>query len=120
MTTVESVKTMLKELKMYYISDKLDDLITKSLDKDLSYEKFLKDLLQYEIRSRDKKRFEKRMKMASFPEYKSLDEFDISEQQSLSQRQLNQLKELTWIEQGYNLVLLGPPGVGNYAKYLLM
>jgi DNA replication protein DnaC len=53
------------------------------------------------------------MKWASFHEYKTLDEFDLSEQQSLSKRQFNQIKELTWLEQGYNLILLGPPGVGK-------
>src|SRR5690625_3939255 len=31
----------------------------------------------------------------------------------MSKRQFNQLKELLWIEQLYNLILLGPPGVGK-------
>jgi DNA replication protein DnaC len=42
-----------------------------------------------------------------------LDEFNLDEQQSLSKKQLNQLKELTWIEQLYNIILLGPPAVGK-------
>jgi DNA replication protein DnaC len=37
----------------------------------------------------------------------------LDEQPSLSKRQFNQLKELSWIEQGYNLILLGPTGVGK-------
>ncbi|RUU70031.1 ATP-binding protein, partial [Mesorhizobium sp. M7A.F.Ca.MR.362.00.0.0] len=45
--------------------------------------------------------------------YKTLDEFKIAEQQSLSTRQIEQLKELTWLEQQYNMILLGPPGVGK-------
>ena len=53
------------------------------------------------------------MKQANFPQYQTLDEFDIAQQESLSERQLNQLKELTWIEQGFNLILLGPPGTGK-------
>jgi DNA replication protein DnaC len=48
-----------------------------------------------------------------FPEYKPLDDFDLSEQQSLSKKQLKQLQELIWLEQAYNLILLGPPGVGK-------
>lgn len=31
----------------------------------------------------------------------------------MSKKQFNQLKELLWIEQLYNLILLGPPGVGK-------
>jgi DNA replication protein DnaC len=49
----------------------------------------------------------------AFPEYKPLDDFDLSEQQSLSKKQLKQLQELIWLEQAYNLILLGPPGVGK-------
>jgi DNA replication protein DnaC len=53
------------------------------------------------------------LKKAKFPYYKTLDEFKIAEQQSLSTRQIEQLKELTWLEQQYNMILLGPPGVGK-------
>ncbi|TCT17561.1 hypothetical protein EDD68_1289 [Melghiribacillus thermohalophilus] len=35
------------------------------------------------------------MKWASFPFHQTLDEFNIEEQTSLSQKQLNQLKDLT-------------------------
>ena len=44
---------------------------------------------------------------------KTLDEFRLEEQPSLSKRQFEQLRELLWLEQNYNLILLGPPGVGK-------
>ena len=53
------------------------------------------------------------MKWAKFPYQKALDEFQIDEQKSISSRQIKQLKELNWLEQQYNLILLGPPGVGK-------
>lgn len=31
----------------------------------------------------------------------------------LSERQFTQLQEINWLEQKYNLILLGPPGVGK-------
>jgi DNA replication protein DnaC len=37
----------------------------------------------------------------------------LKEQKSLSNKYLNRLKDLTWVKQLYNLILLGPPGVGN-------
>jgi len=49
-----------------------------------------------------------------------LDEFRVDEQPSLGQRQLQQLRELMWLEQHYNLLFLGPPGVGNYRKKSVM
>lgn len=93
--TAEGIKTMLKAVNLYHAANQLEDMLEKSLNKSLSYEKFIEYLLKCELEGRDNKRFQRRMKQASFPEYKILDEFDISEQQSLSQRQLNQLKELT-------------------------
>lgn len=53
------------------------------------------------------------MKWAHFPYVKSLSEFNLEEQTALTGRQLTQLAELNWLEQQYNLILLGPPGVGK-------
>lgn len=112
-TTVENVKEMLNTIKMHNTAAALEGLLASATGKALSYEKFLETLLKQEIKSREEKRLEQRMKQASFPQYQTLDEFDLAEQNSLSKRQFNQLKELTWIEQGFNLILLGPPGVGK-------
>ena len=46
------------------------------------------------MQGREEKRFEKRLKQAAFPEYKTLDEFDLKEQPTLSKKQFNQLREL--------------------------
>ena len=56
---------------------------------------------------------ERRLKWARFPYQKTLLEFSIEAQNSLSERQLTQLQEINWLEQQYNLILLGPPGVGK-------
>src|SRR5690625_6961748 len=69
--------------------------------------------MKYEQKRQEEKKLEKHFKWATFPFRKTLDELDISEQQSMSKRQFNQLKVLLWIEQLYNLILLGPPGVGK-------
>lgn len=111
---------MLKSIKLSHTAENLEEVIRTSEVDELSYEVFLKAILESEIKNREQNRLEKWINQATFSEYKTLDEFDISQQQSLSKKQLNQLKELTWVEQGYNLILLGPPGVGNYRKFLLM
>jgi DNA replication protein DnaC len=80
---------------------------------DKSYLGFLNSILEYEQKRREEKLLERRLKWAAFPSHKTLDEFNLDEQRSLSRKQLNQLKELTWIEQLYNIIFLGPPGVGK-------
>jgi DNA replication protein DnaC len=54
-----------------------------------------------------------RFKWATFPFHSTVDDYDVNEQNSLSSKKLNQLKDLTWIEQLYNIIFLGPPGVGK-------
>ena len=66
-----------------------------------------------EIQKREEKSIEKRLRWARFPTHKSLQDFKIEEQQALTARQLSQLKELSWLEQAFNLILLGPPGAGK-------
>lgn len=113
MSITEDLKIMLKTLKLYNIAGQLDEILTESTKKSLSYEKFLVQIFNSELKGREQKRVESRTKLASFYEYKTLEDFVLEEQQSLSERQLNQIKELTWLEQGYNLIFLGPPGTGK-------
>jgi DNA replication protein DnaC len=110
---IEATLNMLKTLNMYHTAEVLNELIEKARQNSLTCEKFLEEILSEELKGREKRKLEKRLKQAFFPEYKTLPEFNLAEQQSLSERQLNQLKELTWLEQGYNIIFLGPPGVGK-------
>lgn len=69
--------------------------------------------MRYDLVKRESKSLEKRMKGARFPFVKSLDEFDLNGQNVLTHRQLSQLRELSWLKQQYNLIVLGPPGIGK-------
>lgn len=91
----------------------LPALLKEAEKGDMTYLSFLNSILSYELKRREEKLLERRLKWAAFPTHKTLDEFNLDEQQSLSQKQLNQLRELVWIDQLYNIILLGPPGVGK-------
>ena len=107
------LKEQMKILKITEMAKALDDFLLKAQAKDLSYQQFLSELLTHELLKREEKQRDKWLKWAAFPEYKTLDGFNLAEQQSLSKKQLQHLRELLWVEQVYNLVLLGPPGVGK-------
>lgn len=110
---IDNIEMMLKTVNLHHAAQQIKDILNQPLNQPISHEKFLEGILECEIKGREKKRFERRLKHAAFPEYKTLDEFDLEEQPSLSRKQFNQLKELSWVEQGYNLILLGPTGVGK-------
>ena len=56
---------------------------------------------------------DRRMKMARLPRSHDLNFFDYSFASGINKQQLQQLRELVWIEQAYNLVLMGPSGIGK-------
>ena len=114
------IKRNMATLNMPAAAIILDELLITAQSENLTYQEILFKLFNHEVNTREERRLEKQLKLAAFPAYKTLDSFDIREQHSLSQKQLNQLRELHWLEQAYNLVLLGPPGVGKYRKNLFM
>ena len=48
-----------------------------------------------------------------FPIKKTLDDFDFSFQPSIDKRQIDELATMRFLENGENVVFLGPPGVGK-------
>ena len=110
---MENSISMLKTLNMNHAIIALGKVTEKSIEDSYSCEKFLEEILKEEIQGREKRKYEKRLKLAYFPEYKTLDEFNLDEQVTLSKKQFNQLKELSWLERGFNLIFLGAPGVGK-------
>lgn len=113
MSDLSLAQERLKTLRMSESAQYLPTLVKEAEMHDKSYLGFLNSILEYEQKRREEKLLERRLKWAAFPSHKTLDEFNLDEQRSLSRKQLNQLKELTWIEQLYNIIFLGPPGVGK-------
>lgn len=113
MNQLKRLQETLKSLRLGEAADYLPDLLEKSKKSEDSYASFLLELVSYEQRRREEKKIERHLKWATFPYHKTLEQFHLDEQESLSKKQFNQLSELLWIEQLYNLILLGPPGVGK-------
>lgn len=111
--SVEVLQNLLKSLTLTEAAKIVPSIIQEAESEDWSYRQFLGELLEHEQKRREEKQMEKRLKWAAFPFLKKLEEFDLSEQQSLSRKQFTQLSELNWLDQMFNLILLGPSGVGK-------
>lgn len=111
--SVLDIQQAFKQLRLAETAEELPALLRKAEQSSWTYLEFLEQLTSMEIQRREEKSIEKRLKWARFPMYKPLQDFKIEEQQALTERQLNQLKELSWLEQAFNLILLGPPGAGK-------
>lgn len=113
MSIYKQLEETLKSLRLSETAEYLPELLKKAENQSLSYTQFLMEVMAYEQRRRGEKLIERRMKWATFPNYQTLNEFSLSEQPSLTKKQFNQLVDLAWLDQLYNLILLGPTGVGK-------
>lgn len=113
MDNLQEIRAYATTLSLVHTKNELEKLIHEAERKEVSYTEFLKDVLGSEIRHRQDKAKERRIKVAGFPYQKYLKDFDLTFCQSITKKQLNQLSELNWIDGIYNLILSGPPGVGK-------
>ena len=69
------------------------------------------------VRERD---LDRRIEKASFPYVKTLRDFDFSFQPSIPRGVVEDLATLGFLDRHENVVLVGSPGVGNYAGLPIM
>ena len=112
-TKTETIRSQALTLGLSNTRSQLDTLLHTAEQRDMTHMEFLEYLLNEEIRCRLDKAKERRLREACFPYEKRLKDFDIGFSASLTAKNLRQLGELKWIEQVYNLIFLGPPGVGK-------
>lgn len=113
MTKTELIKNHLKKLKLPAIHDSFDETISYAENNKISYLELSSILLKTEIDHRMEKDKERRTKQARLPLEYNLDLYDHSFVNGLEKQQLNQLRELKWLEQNYNIILMGPSGTSK-------
>lgn len=113
MSKIEVLKQYGQTLKLYNLCDCVEKLIKDAEIKDSSYQDFLETVLDGEIKVREKRSQEIRLKNAGFPILKTFDDFDFDFQKSIPKKKISRLLDMDWIDNIFNLIFLGPPGVGK-------
>ena len=113
MNKLERIKEVSKALKLNYLTIHASKIIEDADLQDSSYQDMLLSILENELDLRDQKAQEKRLKFAGFPVVKKIEDFDFDFQRSITKKQVNKLLEMEWIDRMYNLIFLGPPGLGK-------
>ena len=65
------------------------------------------------MQERDGKDFQRRLKAAALPARHDLELFDHNYSQGITAPGLRDLRRLGWLEQNYNIILMGPSGTGK-------
>jgi len=113
MTKTEIVKQHCKQLKLSAIANNLDDMVRNAQNNQVTYLDFVRTLMKQEVEHRMEKDKQRRTKQARLPLQYNLDLYDHSFSNGLGKKQLAQLRELNWLEQNFNVILMGPSGTGK-------
>lgn len=103
----------LVKLGLSVASAQLDTAAQQAAASSWSYSHFLGYLLDGELRHRHANTVRLSLQFAKLPYLKRIEDFDFSAQPSVDRRLIEELATLRFVEEGRNVVLLGPPGVGK-------
>ncbi len=109
----DRIQGSLTRLKLSHMGTILERAIRVSEDEGKSYLRFLDELLEEEVASREQRRVETSLKISGLPFVKSIDEFDFAFQPTLDRQKIMALFDLTFVRQKDNVIFLGPPGIGK-------
>ena len=88
----------------------LDSTLDAAASKQLTYSGMLAALLTLAVTARMEQYISTRTKPTHLPFQRTLEQFDFSFQPSIDERQVRELASMAIVDEGANLLLLGPPG----------
>ena len=105
---------MLTELRLPTIKRLWPALAEQSNREGWPAERFLAALCEHEMHERETRRIDRHRAESALPPDKRLSAFDFAAVQTVSKAHVTALAEGdSWLEQGANILLFGPPGVGK-------
>lgn len=107
----ETIKLYAKQLRTPSFSRY--ENIVRQLSPGDGYDKFLCELMKLELSQRQEAGQRRRIKKAGFPVMKTLDEFNFSRLEHVSEAYIHELASCDFIKNRQNIVMIGTPGSGK-------
>ena len=108
-----SLALHLKALKMPGALRVLVEIGRQARDGGWSYEEYLRELLDAEVRNRADSVVFRRLREARFPAEKSLEHFDFTLQADLKRDAVLRLARCEWVDEHRSVLIAGPVGTGK-------
>ncbi|WP_430932060.1 IS21-like element helper ATPase IstB [Saccharicrinis sp. 156] len=109
----ELILNYCKQFKLSGIACHIETVLQEAQSSQMSYSDCIIKLFEKEAQTRETKAFERRISAAKLPGNHKLDQYDHSFENGINKTRLNQLRELNWLDQIFNIVLMGSSGVGK-------
>lgn len=105
---------LLKQLHLSCMQDHWQSMALEAEEAHWNYPDYLSALAHREVDYRQQKKIARHVKEACLPAGKTLDTFDFKVRRSMNAAQITAIaNSLEWIQQGSNLMIFGPSGVGK-------
>lgn len=108
-----TIAEMAYELKLPNIKINYQMLLDEANHTKMSYEDFLKNILENEILLRRDNGVKNRLRAARFPYKKYIEDFNTAGYNQELKREFNELSSLKFIQEKENIILIGSPGSGK-------
>lgn len=113
MNQQQEIDQYCRRYKIMGMAPVIDELVKKAENEQLSYVNFLLQLFEQEAAHREKQAKERLLKTAQLPSKSNLDQYEQREESGLTKQKTNTLREMAWLDQMYNIMIMGPSGVGK-------
>ena len=107
------LQQQLTQLRMPTVRKELEAVARRARDGDWPYEEFLRELLDAELVTREKKAAARRLRDARFPDLKTLDQIDWKKLQGVAKTKMLALASCDFLDRCEDVVLAGPVGTGK-------
>lgn len=107
------VRAHCRQLKMPGLARSFEPLARQAREERWSVEDYLHECLSVEETSRHESAVRERVRLARFPELKTLDAFDFAAADGVDATVVADLARGTWIAEHRNVILAGPIGTGK-------
>ena len=109
----DELDQLLSSLKLSRIREILDERLTVATNDGTSYTEFLRRLLREEHHAQQNRFLEARVHRARLPERWPLETFPWDRQPAVQRAVIEQLANLDFVGDAFNIVFIGPTGVGK-------
>ena len=107
------IEQHLKTLKLPTMRREYRQLARQAGADSWTFEDFLRELLEHEVRARDASAAARRLREAHFPDVKTLGQIDWDQMQGVSKQQIVELASCRFIDRPEDVVIAGPIGTGK-------
>lgn len=110
---IKQTESLLEILKMKGVLGTLNQRLKEADEQELSYEDFLNVIFEDEKLHRENDRVGRLLKRAALQQRASLEAFETSPSRGVDKKMLNNLLLMRFVQNGQNIILSGPTGVGK-------